>query len=464
MKKIIFSLVLSIPVLSVSCESEKKGSEEITSEETINVKVQSEVSSLDSIYITESITDRVIATVPVNQPDSTFEYKINYPTTGTIRTINGAKQYLTTLTPGKKMTIVVKDSSITTNSTSDSLLNYLWHSNNNFIFENDGIIFGNSDKDSILKIFEEFRVKRDNIIEKASENLTEAESTLLKFQNRARINSFLFFYGRMINNLPPKDPFFRFTENIDSNSKWVKSNPQNLLYEFELEYLKKNDSLQSISSFKEFIEENTANEDLADFLQAVYLVNLIKHPQYWEKHEQLFNSEILKQETKEEENNKYYSLIDKSDDPFFSSREGEVAYNFTAERPNGEQVSLSEYAGKVIFIDNWATWCGPCISHRPDVLDLARKYEDNPNVVVLMISMDAEKKNWLNFLRRNEEEENYGLDLIIEDGMSKGYGEKFNVNFIPKYILIGQNGKIIDANISEPSLAVERMIAEELNN
>ena len=128
--------------LSSSCESEKEGSEEITSEETINVKVQSEVSSLDSIYITELITDRIIAAVPVNQPDSTFEYKINYPTTGTIRTINGANQYLTTLTPGKKMTIVVKDSSITTNSTSDSLLNYLWHSNNNFIFENDGVIFG----------------------------------------------------------------------------------------------------------------------------------------------------------------------------------------------------------------------------------------------------------------------------------------------------------------------------------
>lgn len=455
MKKFYFLLVFSVLFLLFSCEQEK----------SLQVKVQSEINSLDSIYIVEAITDRIIAKIPATQSNTKFEYNLEFPTIGVIKFGEAENKYLTTLTDGKEMIITIKaNSSISTNNISDSLLNYLWHSNNNFISANGGIIFGSQNVDTILEVLEEFRLKREAIIDANSAYLTEDESQLLKYQNKARINSFLFYYGRVINQFPPEHPFFSFAEDIDNNNIWIKSLPNNILYKYEVEYLNKNGSLKSISSFKDYIEEKASNEDLSEFLKAAYLISLIETPHYWRKHEELFNSEVLKQEMEEEEDNTYYNLIEKNASSIFSAKKGEIAYNFTAEQNDGTKVKLSDFAGKVVFIDNWASWCMPCIAHRPRMLKLAKKYKGDPNVAILMISMDALRDNWLEFLNKNKEDTDHGMDLIIEDGMNKEYGKKFNVNFIPKYILIGRDGKVIDANIPAPSIAVETMIGKELNN
>src|SRR5690606_12503797 len=112
-------------------------------------------------------------------------------------------------------------------------------------------------------------------------------------------------------------------------------------------------------------------------------------------------------------------------------------------------------------IDSWASWCGPCIVHRPAVIELGGKYKEDNQVEVLMVSMDADRSDWIKYLSKQDQLDIEG-DLIIENGMDLEFGKQFNVRQIPKYILIDKTGTIVNSNISEPSIAVEEMIEHEL--
>lgn len=94
-------------------------------------------------------------------------------------------------------------------------------------------------------------------------------------------------------------------------------------------------------------------------------------------------------------------------------------------------------------------------------MELANKYAADPRVEIIMISMDADRADWISYLTKKDQLNNEG-DLLIEDGMKTEYGHSFNVKQIPKYILIDQGGIIINSDISDPSLAVENMIDDEL--
>jgi len=446
-------ILLLIAGLLLSCETKN----------IISINVNSKNTQVDSVYILESITEKILFRLPVNgKVPERMHGEIDYPTTGSIQTKDGKHSCLTILYPNKELNITIEpDSSILTNNLGDSLLNYLWISNNEFIAQNANRIFTSNDTDSITKIFQDFETLRKLEIEKRSSKLSLDEKELLLYQNSSRIHSFLFYFGRLAKNFPATHKFFSFIEDIHNNTQWAKTLPQNLLYKHEINYLLSHDSIESITSFIDYVASQTENKDLLDFLKATYITGIITSPSYWEKHERHLDSQTLKDIKFREKSNKYNDFIAKSSNSFFSSQKGVVAYDFEANRIDGSKVKLSNFKGKIVFIDSWASWCGPCIAHRPNVLELAKKYAHNNSVEILMISMDANKSDWLNYLTKKNQLNIEG-DLIILNGMKSEYGERYNVKSIPKYMLINKDGIIINSNIQEPSFAVEEMIEYEL--
>lgn len=421
---------------------------------SLNSKIQ-----VDTIYISELITKKPITKVYKNKETRTVQ--LDYPTVANIHSKRNDKEYLTILARNKDLNIsVLSDSSLTTNNRSDSLVNYLWKSNLKFIQENSSYIFTTQNTDSIPILFEKFREKRENEINKFKNQFSSEITEVLYFQNNARIYSFLFWLGRVSKGLEPNDNYFDFINNIPKASETLKSLPDIYLYKYEVEYLRKNQSIESITDFLRFIEKKTNNKDLADFLKASYIKALIEMPSYWEKHEKLFNTEILTQTLTSEKTNLYYSLIEQPSSSFYASQNGEMAYLFQAEDKFGNNFNLERFLGKVVFIDTWATWCGPCINHRPKVLKFAEKYRNNDEVEILLISVDSSKDRWLSFLDKENQE--FGKNLFIENGMRTKFGDNYNIKSIPRYILIGKDGKIINSNINEPSLAVENEIENAL--
>ncbi|WP_422082417.1 TlpA family protein disulfide reductase [Ulvibacterium sp.] len=444
-------LYVVFSILAIACQDKK----------TISIFLDSDLVHQDTVFLTEFTTDRLLAKIPLSSSKFNFEVPDN-PSIARIKLADNKQRYMAILEGGTDLTISVKsDTTIFTNYVKDSLLTYLWRSTNAFFADHGNFIFGTRDLDSLKNIFEEFRIERKGVIQGHKEQLDEEMEDLLHYQNDAWIYSFLFFYGRMVKNIDPKSSFFSFTEYVDDENIWVKTFPHNSLYKYEIQYLKKLDSIQSIEHFLNFVDQRVVNMDNADFLKSIYIKSLIERPHYWPKHEYLLNSESLRELIKREKNNRYFTLIEQLSKAYLATQKGEMAYDFTAENLKGEKVKLSDYRGKIVFIDNWASWCGPCIAGRPQLKKMAARLKERDDIAFLFVSLDAKKTNWMGFLENEESPMDYQSELFIKKGMSTDYGKNYNIKFIPKYMLIDKQGLVVDSNLKN-LVKSERQINELL--
>ena len=125
-----------------------------------------------------------------------------------------------------------------------------------------------------------------------------------------------------------------------------------------------------------------------------------------------------------------------------------VAPAFTLSDVDGKQVSLSDFKGKIVYIDFWATWCGACVEEIPYSKQLIEKFKDNPNIVFLSISFDQDVNKWK---KKVKSKKLLGIQLNSPEGSSSLVMRDYNIRFIPTFLLIGKDGIIIDAQAKKPS-------------
>jgi peroxiredoxin len=80
--------------------------------------------------------------------------------------------------------------------------------------------------------------------------------------------------------------------------------------------------------------------------------------------------------------------------------ESALAPDFNLKTLDGKEIALSQFKGKVILLDFWATWCGPCVGELPHLQDLHRALKGRDNVLMLSISLDREEKALRAFLEK----------------------------------------------------------------
>jgi thiol-disulfide isomerase/thioredoxin len=114
---------------------------------------------------------------------------------------------------------------------------------------------------------------------------------------------------------------------------------------------------------------------------------------------------------------------------------------------NGEKVSLDGLTGKVVLLDFWATWCAPCREALPHMKEIARKFQDQP-LVILSISLDDDEHEWKDFVEKN------GMTwLQYRDGSFKGpISRLFGVEAIPQTFTIAPDGVLQDQQIGDASI------------
>lgn len=123
---------------------------------------------------------------------------------------------------------------------------------------------------------------------------------------------------------------------------------------------------------------------------------------------------------------------------------GQPAIDFAMTDEEGNVKHLADFKGKVIYIDLWATWCGPCIQESPAFEALGKKYAGR-NIVFLPISTDTTTKPWLRFLDEHKKEL---TQYHSNDAALKG---DWAIMYIPRFILIDQDFKIVNAYAPRPS-------------
>ncbi|HRP54995.1 TlpA disulfide reductase family protein [Agriterribacter sp.] len=144
-----------------------------------------------------------------------------------------------------------------------------------------------------------------------------------------------------------------------------------------------------------------------------------------------------------------------------SLSKGAVAPAFKLPDTKGKPVQLSGFKGKVVYLDIWATWCGPCLKEIPYLERLKEKFR-NKDVEMITISIDTKVDVWLAKVAAMKMQ---GIQLIDSNGSTNSkIAKNYKVHGVPHYVLIDKNGRIASASAPRPSMEaeVEKQINELL--
>lgn len=128
---------------------------------------------------------------------------------------------------------------------------------------------------------------------------------------------------------------------------------------------------------------------------------------------------------------------------------GNSAPIFTYKDKDGKAVSLADLKGKYVYIDVWATWCGPCIREIPSLKKMEEAYSKK-NIQFVSVSIDVEKDydKWQQMI---VDKELTGIQLFAEGDWNSQLATDYSIESIPRFILIDPNGLIISADARRPS-------------
>ncbi len=157
--------------------------------------------------------------------------------------------------------------------------------------------------------------------------------------------------------------------------------------------------------------------------------------------------------------NSSYSLNDRGDHNNSAAvtvdGEADQAPDFTLYTLEGTEIKLSNYLGKIVILDFWATWCAPCRKSIPDLISIQDEYEDDLVVIGISFDQPASQNNLQQFIN------NFGINYPVVLGtneVSEAYG---NIQAIPTSFIIDTEGNIINKHIG---LVPKSTLIEEINS
>ncbi len=134
--------------------------------------------------------------------------------------------------------------------------------------------------------------------------------------------------------------------------------------------------------------------------------------------------------------------------PLLTLKTGEEALAFSYPDKDGKTVTMASLKGKVVLVDVWATWCGPCKVEIPHLKKLEEEMKGK-EVAIISLSTDAvtDKAKWLKMIK----DENLGGTQLFAGGPGNEFSQYYKVNTIPRFLVFDKQGKIVTVDSPRPS-------------
>jgi len=201
------------------------------------------------------------------------------------------------------------------------------------------------------------------------------------------------------------------------------------------------DSLTREFAMIQATKENVTNEEIRNDI-VVGLTSMLGRVENLDEFYTAFN-EISTNEEHKAEVKKNYEILK-------SVEKGQPSPKFTDfENHAGGTTSLDDLKGKYVYIDVWATWCGPCIAEIPSLKKVEKAYHGK-NIEFVSLSIDTEDAydKWKAMVT---EKELGGIQLLADNAWESKFVQDYLIRGIPRFILIDPQGNIVNANAPRPS-------------
>lgn len=126
---------------------------------------------------------------------------------------------------------------------------------------------------------------------------------------------------------------------------------------------------------------------------------------------------------------------------------GAEAPDITGRTPEGKELSLSDFKGKYVFLDFWASWCAPCRREIPHLKEVLAYSEKSDNLVVLSYSIDSKEKDWIACINNSNLIHKNWVHISTLKGWNSEALKLFGVKGVPFTALIDPEGNVIEFNL-----------------
>lgn len=133
---------------------------------------------------------------------------------------------------------------------------------------------------------------------------------------------------------------------------------------------------------------------------------------------------------------------------------GDTPFDLLGKNPQGEEIRISDFKGKLVIVSFWATWCGPCMQELP-VLSSIQKSVGTEKLQVIAINYREDLRQFRKIAQAFK-----GYEMILVSDSRGKTGKKFGVNGIPHMVIVDREGKVAKVNIGFGVTSAQRLIHE----